>query len=58
MMDIFVELVRRRNTADVESQPRHALDAGDGKGVVLFGRIDAETRMRMPTDKVVYNGFV
>ena len=44
--------------ADVENQPLYALEAGGGKEVVLFDKIDAETRMRVVTDKVIYNGFV
>ena len=56
--DLFVELVRCRNMADVKSKPLYVLEAGSGKGVVLFGKIDAETRMRVGTDKVIYNGFV
>ena len=59
--DFFVELVWGRNTANVESQPLYVLEAGGGKGVVLFSEIDAETaeiRMRVVTDKVFYKGFV
>ena len=54
--ELFVELpvARRRNIADVEIKPLNSLEAGGGKGIVLFGEIDAETRLNVATDKVVY----
>ena len=55
---IIVHVIRRRNMADVESQPLYDLEAGGGKQMVMLSSIDEEIRMSAATDEVVHKRFV